>query len=967
MSAFDDFKFVTHKRSFRRQVTIRPDNPVVNRAPKHHVIYVDPWEANENVVFAGGQDLEKIGRQPNPKLVTIDICNGDDACEKAKAALPSASRGLHPPRIQLNGYITNFMGRRFSIDENLNIGSQRVYDFAFKPFLERWAGDSYKPFDLNGGKFKVKLLLLKTHGETPDQFPLTPEGIKTRLEEELCFHKEDSFDLVADKELRGRCYARAFLDYKETTVEVKGGEFNFSAALDFSDMRYIFSKNLLMIEVSPAEDLGTGIEPTTFIGLFLPLEDNSRRLRDAMTRAVDYAPTADPRDQIRIDYESVFARWEKDALDEGVKGFLNKLSRELPSREGMLLADELDLKRNTEERSDSHHFLPDNRQKREIVLRTLRAKLQPEPIDRIMEIIKRDLGEITTLKDLRIGKGEHRGVAKVEIYRRMNRLKASGNKLEASDRETILKSISPRIDSIGRPSEIEGVLAENPETNAALGRACDAVYPVEDQRAAEAEAKKFRDEEWEAALAAYTKQRQILCKIQDVVAKKVYDNVELDVSKITGGCEDTRALCTRPLIAAKDSPNLSGFAKAVRWVFPSTGDGSADGVCGRMIPERENALLMAIQTNDQSLLQRALGMKGDVENSAVEWLARQYLTQMPFSLVRAEVVRRLDNSSAAPQFRLGEILLDPRKVDAQNPLHRKYAERFQPRLKKDRCKASPLDYLSLDVSEHVLRVNGRAKTVRAGSTNLSVFANISHGEHQNDSNYSGSSRQNVIGASAKASVGTTANLQGGLSFSGGVVSGSATLSGRADLGAEKSISSSQTWYISETRSNVRSRGTTMGEAASRTLNAEEVTFEFKADVLTCLSIQGLDRNTQATLRGGLLFCREKPDTRDVTETWYYTYLFFRNSNSAFHDATENLIMRPWTVLIRGRDQFEWFKTILQNHALTVKLSPDRVPGPDEPMSDAFDAYQNYRKRRDLPGLLTLKHLVPAPSSSAVVK
>ena len=250
-------------------------------------------------------------------------------------------------------------------------------------------------------------------------------------------------------------------------------------------------------------------------------------------------------------------------------------------------------------------------------------------------------------------------------------------------------------------------------------------------------------------------------------------------------------------------------------------------------------------------------------------------------------------------------------------------------------------------------VTGATRSIGAASTNVTIFANISLGQNRSRDRTSGSGRSTHVDAGGKVSAGSqvAAQFGGSIGRFAGINVGQ-----EVQIGTEKAVGTSQSWFVSDSVTTGESNSTSAGEGSSRTLNAEEVSFRFSSETKKCISFQPKDR-AGAILPGGVLSCQETTSVRAVEDHWYYVYLFFRNNNSPLHDSASDLIMRPWTLLIRGKDQFERFKLVLQNSALDLKLSPVRLPGPEAAMDQAFVTYnEDYRKRRDLPGLLSLQTL-----------
>jgi hypothetical protein len=586
-------------------------------------------------------------------------------------------------------------------------------------------------------------------------------------------------------------------------------------------------------------------------------------------------------------------------------------------------------------------------------VREIRNQNKADNIDRIREIVERERGNVLSTDELQLeAAGMARNLPKIELYRRMNGLNFTQN-ISQQDLETVISAMEPRLNEVNQITEVEASIVDRPNVRAVLEKGCEAVFPDRTSEAAQREARENAAREFQNAMNAYASQRLVLCRLQAAINQRVYDNTELD-PRALGGCEDTRPQCFYQRVTMADIGGGGFVARSLNWIM---GSGQGRGSCSQEAPERYSLLMQGILSQDRNLIQRVLQQKDELERGVVEWLASQYLTQMPFTLIAAEAMHDLGQVPV----RLSETILDPRRLDRRNPAHQAYIDRFTPRLAQDRCKRAPLEYLSVDFSEHVLRVIGEPRNTGAGSTNVTVFANISLGANESRDRTAGSSRSTHVDAGGKVSSGSQVAGQAGASFRVvGINAGQ-----EVSIGTEKSLGTSQSWFVSDTVTRGEARSTSAGEGSSRTLNAEEISFRFNAETMKCLSFQPKERSLQVR-PGGALVCQDQPSVREVNDTWYYVYLFFRNNNSPLHDSAADLQMRPWTLMIRGHDQFESFKLVLQNSALRLRLSPVRLPGPEAAMNQAFVTFQiDYRKLRDLPGLLSVKSLSWRTNVSAI--
>lgn len=246
------------------------------------------------------------------------------------------------------------------------------------------------------------------------------------------------------------------------------------------------------------------------------------------------------------------------------------------------------------------------------------------------------------------------------------------------------------------------------------------------------------------------------------------------------------------------------------------------------------------------------------------------------------------------------------------------------------CQKSPLVYLDFINTEHVRRVNTKqpVKPIASDIFNITVSADFSFRESDSEDRNSGASTRKEVDNSTRAGVSLPiANLGTGVSFSVG-----------------------RSWYESDTRSVGKSTGAGTMLSSGKTVNADELVFKLNVSLIRCLVISPKLKPTApnpASLAPGLHVCDPQLVTKDITEKYYYIYLFFRALTSPVVDATSDAKERPWTILIRGESRFKGFSRAMENTSNTIRLqrsvtTPGAVLGTAENKFDGF-----------FPGLVTI--------------
>lgn len=947
-----------------------------------YTFYFNPWKhfdigAQDFVYFQGKADTP-ISSAKHPPAAFVD------GTSEFLALLPKRQ-----PRLYAKGYSSTFIGRTYRIDPDLNMKSIRRYQFSVEPMIEHWTIDNPERKEtLESGMVSLKLLLRKAHGDSVHEFPIETRDEEIRKKESACFGKKSIFDLPKDKDFRHWCYARSYMDHVIRRIKVNDKLMTDILPLEFDDIRYVTSRNILMMELSldqgSLQEEEIQIKSETFVAAFSPLKEDAYR---RWSKQYDQYFVEESQDRTRVrplDYfDTAVAVRTHSAEDAGLSSSasLSRLISEMPVAEkfefdGVDYFSKMDPVGYTPEANTVYEPLartgevidanaPDSK----IVLPTF------ESIDEIIQIVRdsedRDRFGDNYVELRELAKEDmklHNLPLPVSIYRIKNGLETKETArffpFTEDDLETLNAAMVPRT----RPDKTEsqnlavlelykfsgiGINAkrsvDDHDLKRVIDKSCDALYPITSDEA-QREAEQFAEAKKRKAISEFIAQKEILCNIHNMVAAKIYDDIILEDADLTGVCEQ-RKLClglTHIPVEKTEQGTLEGIANWVGGLIGES-DEAPEMTCAKGI-DNDTALLLT------DLFAGTLDEQSEFGKDTVNWaleliepLARKWLHHAPFARVRDEVIRRRN-----PQLHLDEILVNPDDPEM--------AHLFEPKLLKERCKENPFDYIHFNFTEHVttLKNADRERYPKiVDVTNLRVSASISRLDADYDQNVYGTSHSSMVYNNADINVGVS-----GYGWAGWTIAGNGlqmAISGGTNM--RKAVQTHKNWFVRDVRLISKGDMARASNATAKTINAEYATFLLEVQTMKCVSIVPAvtyhHDNRGHLTHPGYLLCGEKPDPKDesaykeIEETWYYTYLYFRNNNSGLTDTASSLVERPWTVTMRGEQLFEQFRDTLAQKAVTIVLESTAMPDPQAPLREAYVKFRDMRTDRFLnsPGLL----------------
>lgn len=991
LNRFVNFQHFSQERYFEQKIKICGENDLVRRACIEHTLYINPWEAQgsgSRMIYGQGR-TSADGGESVPNRSPVQFL--DNAVSNFSP---------RPARAIIRGYLMNFVGRRFQLNDDLDISSQRYYDLVLEPQIERQTmNDGMRTETLQNGEFTLELLVLKTHGEAIGAHPIrNDQNRQQALEDLLCFHRETIYDqplIAADRE---RCYARAYVDYVRRDVRVENGRIFVSGLpINFNDIRLIFSRSLLYIQLTPKEnEFNSGLVPNTFVGTIFPLEEVSSRLLHSQREGAFYIlDNVEDNDPIRADLEQleriIVDRTEE--LTDDSRRFLERLAQNMPSsqeRARTFIQDQV-AAANQAPRVNTpgeRHYADGSSaeiESRRIVFRGVRDFLRADSLATILEAYRKHRTSLR--RNIEFHNDPRNALEQalprpLRIYKSVNNLKlpeelpaaSRPDRLNSEVRDVLLRGIVHRRQRPNRSSEVEATLPPTPEVQAALGQACEVIHGNLSRDDSDREMREFARLQYEALVERYDAQRRLLCQLRSIVISRAYDSTNLNLAELDSNCSDPRPACVRGRPNSGPNPNrsLGWLSRLAVNTLGRNEAATAPDVCrpsGTGISERESQVIQAVVSGDRNLFQSLWSGGLSAQMGIIETLAQQYFSITPTNAVRQEVIRRnTQGPDTRPEDDLlhpENILENPRRFDLTDARIRSRYPMLIATPKVERCKRDPYRYLRLEHLEFVTQVLERPRNTNAGSTNITVSTSIGISYADSEADTWGTSRSNYLGIGAEVGMGTSANAQIGVQFLGVGL----TASEKLDSGTKASVYGSQSWFLTEARTRSRGEDNGFHESSGRTLNAEEITFQFRAKVRNCIGIQERNPLVTSSLRemaGGILLCQPQDEERRIEETWYYIYLFFRNNFSPMHDAAGDMVMRPWTALIRGKEQFDSFKEYIQAQTQSHGLRLERgfMGSPDSVMQASFGHFEGYRLTRDLPGLIRTRELLPPPTAAA---
>ena len=1002
---FKNFQHFSAERWFTNVLEICSENKEVAGCVLHK-FYLDPWRdisSKHPLMFADGRDLEMVQLLPPP--------------DQRDETWTEVHKRKRAPRIIVSGYAFNFIGRTFGMDQYLQIHTVRNYDLSMEPRVQRWSFDhnGYVASEKINGKFTLRILLNRTHGEAIDSYGLDPAAVIQLKKDETCFFsKENIYILHEDIKIRKDCYHRANMDIVEVEVNIKDGVLNQQVGLKFSDLRYVLSRNILYMELEPIDGEKSGIKPHTFVGAFSPIrEAGFRRLNDFKDgKFVQPDGKQYKIDDLNMEWQDY---WEESLTNDAENGrleadastLLTKLTTALPAQRtqsfvtidgGIPTVKKITFFSKDRSFANAHeitqaahptfnstiwdrHNTLDKQTKADL----LKLDFSIETVKEIIEHLRSTEGQTKRLVHARMKSFAAKdGLGpSIQYYKMENALESIQEArvqhpetltLRLSDLELVKSHIKNKT---GQLSETAAESAENLEETVSkteaffmvgedsngpdeiIKRACQQIYPLNNQWREEAEeyAKKLRAHD----VNQYETQRLYFCKMAKQVVANVYGHTALTLESIPddGACHTIPRFCAKDRNTAKggqtDKSLSQVFWERITGKSPKPMNRCAEGAVE--LENEEFEILKDLTSGRRDLMEKVFAAVLPLGLDYLDMGAAKILTHFPYMGVRNEVVRRrygdvleLDNRLIDPND-FTEKMEPPKGTDE----HDAWSRYFELQSKQDRCIKEPAKYLIFDLSKHVMKMHGRATETLAGNTNITVRAAITLSKISNDQIVYGSAKESQVGHYADV------NFQSGLyTQGGGMLMGTGAFNLSAiGLNGRRVVQTFQGWIIRNINVKSDMEGANASLSSGKTVNAEYVTFGFNADIQECLSIQPRQLNDK-TGDGGILICDQKiQENVRVQETWWYAYLYFRNYNSPLADVAGTLVQRPWTLVIRGQENYDRFKTLLSDRTKEIHVQRNNMPDPREALTNA---YRHYRKSSITPGLLERKRLILVPKT-----
>lgn len=248
------------------------------------------------------------------------------------------------------------------------------------------------------------------------------------------------------------------------------------------------------------------------------------------------------------------------------------------------------------------------------------------------------------------------------------------------------------------------------------------------------------------------------------------------------------------------------------------------------------------------------------------------------------------------------------------------------------CKAAPLSFLKVTSAKKVKQVKA-APVLKQSRVSLISFNASMTLNHEDNEVYSEGRNK---GKSIRYGVNSRAGLNLWV-FSAGT-----------EVGASKNTD----WYTANTISHSDShlRGSSVN--SGKMLMVEEMEFNFEAEYSDCVYISPL---LDVKHSWAEQLCSKKSNhTEHLNESWYYIYQAFLNTVSPMRDSL-SLAQSPWIKLIRGRQEFERFKELVEDHRTYLLLSPSKISGTSvggiEGLAEKFTETHPLLSDSAIPGML----------------
>ena len=821
-------------------------------------------------------------------------------------------------RVLMDGYALGFTGREFNIDNYLEISASRHYKIVMHPNIKRWTFNGPVK-EVMYGRYRLYYMLNRTHGESfLNWFHDEDNEIKKKMDRKCFLDKGSITEELIGVEDRKQCILWSNLSHGSQVVEVAAGSMVTNIKLHFPDIRYVESRNLVYFQLGSEED--TGIEPSSFVGTIYPVLDSGfRRLSDLKN--------------------SVFVRPEEATVDSPVdKNAYDNIEQDVDNPEEL-------------QRINTNELSNDELKEMEAIRKELESQTsgseqavtyQAQEVIELLNV-KESIAYIREQKK----KGTHEKMIftkkpkskNLSIYKKVYGL--------STEEEYKIKNQGMR-DIISRDKVNEFLLkySEHKDSgninemttkleDATVENICEALYPK--NNSSEEEAQDYANNLQNIDKTLYNNRKETLCRINHLVSGGKLDEVDSREP-----CQDTKVICSE---ATSDIVKDSILIDTYNILYGADKALKEEG-CIELDDQSKGILDSIVQTAKDAW--HSIGAGKDMIDEQLEALRQGAF----YETIRNSTTRELSKNFS--NMKLQIKLHNPEKLNPRNPEHLEQIQRYQPFIKQERCKKNPDDYIELAFSEHILNIKDkppiRESDVDSKNITISSMIFLTKGETISDIN------EKALGASDYLqrlnSIGVEAAFSGGLKIFGT----GAEFTEKQQVTGMATATAGEHWYIRSIKEKSHMYSKIMGEAAARTINAEEITFRFTADVQYCFNIKGSSRDISSPM--GIIYCSNEIKTIRIQETWWHFYLYFRNKASIIQDAASSLTQRPWDIIVRGKDNYEKVLRLLQSDR-NISISPAKPVGVRDIPGQVLSAQEfQYKTRSEInfPGLLRYQNI-----------
>ena len=897
-----DFKFYEQERWFLKKIEICSDNKEASGCIQY-TMYIHPWSAIDgdtgNFVFENGKPSWKSTNYKPPDEVTDGKILGD-IWESRKA------------RVLLDNYAFGFTGRYFIINEYLDISSMRSYNIVMRPHIKRWTLNGSVREEMDG-KYKLYFLLNRTHAESFLDWMHSNPNLAKSLDEKCFMNKDSITEEFSDPEDRKKCLLWSNMSYGSQVVKVSEGSLVTSIAFHFPDIRYVESRNLVYFQLKSATGEDTGIEEASFVGTIYPVLDSGFRRLSDLQSSVFVQPDGESFNFPELELEIENIERHQTLEDDNTNLPTSK------NREASF--DEIKKAVNKFSKKKRH------------IISELRRYIQ-EGIELLN--VEDSIAYIEKEKALQ---AKHTNNSQIQAQN-----KIYGTKLNPLPALTMYKndnqlSIPTTGKNIINRGKIEEILNKykNSETikmseyldESTIQNICRTLYPLNNLSSKEAQdyAQHLRDIDQ----AIYNDRKKTLCEINNLVTQG-----KLDELKYADPCENTKRICDDNSSAyVKDSLLVDTYN-----VLYGANKQLKEEACVNIDEDKKNILIGIMET-----LSRPFAYVSDAVAEKLDSLR----TITRYESIRKETIKSLVKNFGRLEGRIQ--IHNPSKLSIFNSKHKKQLNAYKPRTKQVRCMEEPDNYIRIGLSKHVLDIKDTPpiREYNMDSKNISISSTVflSRGAGEADVSEkaleAGNYRESLDAIQLESSA-----LAGLKVLGTGLAAGA-----RGFKGYFATTSSGSHWYIRNMKEKTLVYEKNIAEYSGRTINAEEITFRFNADLKYCLNIE--KRTTHdLTKASGIIYCSDEIETKVVSETWWHFYLYFRNKTSIMHDAASNLTQRPWDIVVRGKENYDRVIRLLQSN-MDIGIAPIREleVGKELPVPVLSSKEFQYRTRTKMnsPGLL----------------